>query len=446
MNVIVIVIDTLRYDHLGHNGLKRIFTPNLDRFAQQATLFDNAYIGSFPTIPHRTDCFTGNVNFPRYDWKAIGEDEVTLPEILREAGYHTGFIADTKHMFNTSFNKRFDDAKLTWQPAEGAPKSKDMPFLIPEATVRQDGGEYKEHMAAMNHFKKESDWFVAKSMMGATDWLQENAKRDKWMLWLDTFEVHEWWHTPDYYVDMYDAKYDEEFDYDFPNYGYTDIYTKRQIKRLWAHYAAEVTLTDRWVGHVMDQLDVMELWNDTMVVVTSDHGMYLGEHRRMGKHTCDGSDPWPLYNEVSHIPMMVWVPRKKNLKDRVKGLAQPCDLPATILDATRVKGPKMHGQSWLPLMTGKKRKNWDAVYSSKYNGDGNKISYCPTYLTATTEKWTYIAGEAGHKPELYDQKADLNQKRNVARKHPGVVRKLHAGIVKFMKEQEASDGYVARFE
>ena len=444
MNVLVIIIDTLRWDHLGFNKQKPIHTPNIDRFAQRATVFDNAFIGSFPTIPHRTDCFTGNVNFPRYDWKPLGEEEITLPQVLGEAGYHTGFIADTKHMFVANFPRVFNESRLTWNPPADNPKLEDMPFLLPPEHVRQDGAEYRTHMAAMAHFKKESDWFVAQSMMGAADWLQDNAKRDKWFLWVDTFEVHEWWHTPQYYVDMYDPNYDDKYDYDFPNYGYTDIYEKKHVKRLWAHYAAEVTLTDRWVGHLLDQLDVMRLWDNTMVVLTSDHGMYLGEHRRMGKHTVDGSDPWPLYNEVSHIPLLVWMPMK-GLKKRVAALAQPTDLMATILDAAQVKEPRIHGQSWLPLMTGEKRRNWEAVYSSKFNGDGAKISYCPTWLTATTERWTYVAQEPGHRPELYDLRADPGQKRNLARKRPEVCASLQQGIVRFLREQNATEGYVARY-
>ncbi|MCX7012741.1 MAG: sulfatase [Candidatus Sumerlaeota bacterium] len=443
MNVVVIVLDTMRWDHLGRNGRLPVRTPNLDRFARRATRFERAIIGSFPTIPHRTDCFTGNVVFPRYDWKALGEEEASLPEAMRAAGYHTGFVADTKHMFRAQFDQRFDEARLTWNPPEDRPKPQDIALPIPAEHVRQDGAEYRSHLADMSHFRHESDWFVAQTAQTAAAWLQDNANREKWMLWLDTFEIHERWHAPQHYVDLYDPGYDGP-PYEFPNYNYTDVYTKEQIRHLRACYAAEVTLTDRWIGHVLDQIDVMNLWDSTMVVVTSDHGMYLGEHRRMGKHTCDGADPWPLYEEVSHIPLLVWVPGLK-AKRRVNALAQPCDLMATILDACGAKGPNIYGRSWLPLMTGERKRNWKVVFSSKHVGENSKIDYCPTRLTATTQRWTCILAEEGRPAELYDVKTDPQQKRNLAAKRPKIVARLRRDAIAFLREQQATESYVAKY-
>ena len=92
------------------------------------------------------------------------------------------------------------------------------------------------------------------------------------------------------------------------------------------------------------------------------------------------------------------------------------------------------------------RRNRDVVYSSKHNGDASKISYCPTWLTATTERWACTAGEQGHRPELYDLRAAPGQKRTVARRHPDVAGKLQAGVVEFLRGQDATDGYVARYE
>jgi len=66
MNVIVICLDTLRWDFLGYNGNDWMRTPEIDSFANRAIVFDRAYCTSFPTVPMRTDCFTGNTNWPRY--------------------------------------------------------------------------------------------------------------------------------------------------------------------------------------------------------------------------------------------------------------------------------------------------------------------------------------------------------------------------------------------
>jgi arylsulfatase A-like enzyme len=444
MNVLVITIDTLRWDHLGYNKQAPIHTPNIDRLAQWATVFDRCIIGSFPTVPHRMDCFTGKTCFPRFDWEPLPEGEITVTEVLREAGYHTAIVADTTNLIVANITRGMHEIHKTAQAPESNPKAEDMPFPVPAENIREGGKQRQGQVARMAHFKHESDWWVAKTMTRAAEWLEDNASRDKWFLWVDTFEVHEVWHTPQYYIDLYDANY-EGLDYDFPNYGYTGIYTKKELRHMWARYAAEVTLTDRWIGHLLNQIDVMGLWDDTMVVLTSDHGIYLGEHKRAGKHTVAGdADPWPLYEEVSHVPLLVWIPGGEH-KRRVGALAQPADLMATILDATRVKGPKIHGKSWLPLMTGKARRNWDVVYSSKHCAPKPRMATCPTFLTATTEKWTYIAGQDGHAPELYDIKADPKQKTNLARKHPGICKKLQQGVIEFLREQGAVEGYIDKF-
>jgi len=445
MNVVVVCIDTLRWDHLAHNGQKDIITPNIDRFAERATIFDRCLIGSFPTVPHRMDCFTGMNNFPLYDWQPLPDELVTVTEVLNEAGYHTACVSDTTNYVHMNVTRGMKEIEVTLQPPADAPKPEEIPFPVPKENIRQQGQERQPQMARAAHFKHESDWWVAKTMTRAADWLQDNAKREKWFLWVDTFEVHEVWHTPKYLIDLYDDPNYDGLDYDFPNYSYTDIYQKHELHRLQARYAAEVTLMDRWVGHLLDQIDLMQQWDHTMVVFTSDHGMYIGEHKRTGKHTVRGAeDPWPLYEEITHVPLLVWYP-KKGMKKRVKALAQPADLMPTILDATKVKGPKVYGKSWLPLMNDKTKKNWDVVFSSKHGAKDMRLDLCPSWLTVTSSKWAYVCEEPGHRPELYDLKADPKQKRNLARKRPDVCKKLQRAATDFLREQGAAEEYVARY-
>jgi len=124
MNVIVVCMDTLRWDYLGCYGNRRISTPAIDAFAQDATRFDAAYCASFPTIPMRTDAFTGNVNWPVYGWKKLGKDETTVTRMLRDAGYHTAFVHDTGNMAATGFGADFDE-DIWLQPPEGWEARKD---------------------------------------------------------------------------------------------------------------------------------------------------------------------------------------------------------------------------------------------------------------------------------------------------------------------------------
>lgn len=255
MNVLVICVDTLRWDHVGYAKQFPVSTPNIDRLAQRATIFERAYIGSFPTNPMRTDSITGNCNFPRYDWKALGDEEIILSEVLNEAGYYTSLIVDHGPMKGLS--RGFQEFYTTHNPPDDAPESEDIPFLVPKEHIRQEGKQRQQQMADLAHCKYDSEFWVGTSMTKAAEWLQDNYKRDKWFLWVDTFEPHEVWHTPHYYVDRYDPNY-KGLDYDFPCYDYSeDIYSNKQLKHMWAHYAASVTMTDRWIGHLLTQMDVM---------------------------------------------------------------------------------------------------------------------------------------------------------------------------------------------
>ncbi len=446
MNVIVITLDTLRRDHLGCYGAKTVRTPSIDAFAKMATRFDRAYCTSFPTVPMRTDCFTGNTNFPRYGWKPLGDEEVLLTEVLAEAGYYTGFVTDTLNMLPAKFDRGFHETHPIKPPPENTMKPEEVSFYgVPQEHYRQYGGQYQRQMAAMSHFQHEADWFVACTARKACEFLEENYKRDKFFLWVDTFEIHEVWHPPAHYVEVYSPNY-EGLDYMFPNYGYIDMYPERKyIDRLRARYAGEVTLTDRWIGHLLRQIEELGLFKNTMIVIQSDHGMYLGEHKRMGKHTVDYSDPWPLYEEVAAIPLLVWLPGSRKTKRRAPALAQPADLMPTILDACGVKGPKMYGKSWLPLMTGKSNKNWKYVFSSIYNWSGEgKIPIVSTRVSVTGKRWRLIAAEKGRPAELYDLVEDPRERRNVVRRHQQIARKMQDAFVEFMRESNAEPEYVAR--
>ncbi|MFW6303792.1 MAG: sulfatase-like hydrolase/transferase, partial [Candidatus Sumerlaeota bacterium] len=119
MNIILLICDTLRYDHIGANGNDAIKTPNMDRLAAESLVFDNAYAASYPTIPHRYDVMTGRYGGPFHQWMPLPHDTLTLPQWLaQEAGYVTQLIHDTPHMVNGGHN--FDWPFHAWTQIRGA--------------------------------------------------------------------------------------------------------------------------------------------------------------------------------------------------------------------------------------------------------------------------------------------------------------------------------------
>src|SRR5207249_11458790 len=100
MNLIVIVSDTFRYDYLGANGNRWIKTPELDAFSRRAVNFDRCTISSFPTIPTRTDWFTGRYSFPFHGWQPLDPNAMVLAQVLREAGYVSQPLVDTHRLMS----------------------------------------------------------------------------------------------------------------------------------------------------------------------------------------------------------------------------------------------------------------------------------------------------------------------------------------------------------
>ena len=287
MNIILIVSDTFRHDYLGCYGNEWIRTPNLDGFAKKATVFDRAYAASFPTVPHRHDLYTGRYTFTYSDWAPLPMNEMVLSQALRQAGCVTQLIVDTPHILKDRFN--YDRGFDGWLWIRGQENDrymttpKEVKLPCEPSKLRKRGVTTTQHLRNVSSRCSESDHFVAQTMTAATKWLELNYNQhDKFFLHVDTFDPHEPWDPPRWYVDMYDPGYDGE-EVVYPVYGPSHYLTEDELNHCRALYAGEVTMVDRWVGMLLRQVEDLGLLEDTAIVFTSDHGFYLGEHGLIGK-------------------------------------------------------------------------------------------------------------------------------------------------------------------
>ena len=439
MNCVVICLDTLRWDALGCYNPEWVKTPCIDYYAKNATRFDAAYCASFPTVPMRVDAYTGDVNWPRYGWRAPDPDQPKLPQLLREAGYYTALVLDTSNNVGAGLHQFYDEHHLIQKDVIDGITSEDIEVPVPREHFRGQAGGYVRDRANWSHYRQEEDWFVSRTMRKACQWLEKNARREKWFLWVDTFEIHEDYMPPEHYVELYDPGYAGP-DYTYPNYGYAGIYTPETLNHLRACYAGEVTLTDRWVGHLLHQLEVMGLFGNTCVILVSDHGMYLGEHDRAGKHTVDSTDPWPIYDTVGRIPLLAWTPFGRTPKT-IGALCQAADIMPTVLDLCDVAPPETVGRSWKPLLLGESGEGHERIYTT-FNGENWGI---PSHITVTTPTHTAVYGRQPHEPELYDRAEDPDQFHNIATDNAELVTQLRADLVAFMEQQGADAEYIRRY-
>jgi arylsulfatase A-like enzyme len=426
-NVVVIVCDTFRHDHVGAYGNRTIRTPNLDRFAERSVVFDHHVISSFPTMPARADFLTGQFSFTFMGWEPLPAGIRTLPAVLSSAGYLTMGVVDTPFFIRGGYgyDRGFDD--FIW--------------------IRGQGDDTRPHERedARLTWVSEADRLVARTMSAAECWLERHYK-EPFFLYVDTWDPHEPWDAPDYYTELYLPGYDGRRFY--PSYGkWREAgLTEEEVAIAHATYCGEVTMVDRWVGHLLEKLDVLGLSERTYVFFVSDHGFFFGEHGYFGKaewfHDPDAKvsagtvapswlpESWlltldwsPLYQELTRVPLIVAGPGLE--AGRRDALTTAADLAPTILDLVGVDPPdEMRGRSFKGVVAGDVDEHRPFVVSSwpLYFAEGELTSaidsrprriasYMP--LTVTTRTRSLILGGEVDEPELYDLERDPGEATNV---------------------------------
>ena len=460
MNIIVIIADTFRYDNLLDRASMPVRTPELDRFSERAVSLSHLYASSFPTIPHRTDWTTGRYGWPWYPWQDRRNSSPNhAPELLAEAGYVTQLICDTPHLFRNGMDRGFDGAyELRGQEGDTFFLRMNHPIeqVMPHEKTRQSyrlGNYTLVDVARWTNraWYREADRFAPRTAALAVEWLEENYEYHPFFLWVDFFDPHEPWDPPEYMVKRYDRDYTGT-PMLHPNYGRAGDLTPEELKNLRAHYCAEAELADRWVGRVLQKVDDLDLWDNSVVVFMSDHGMSLGEHNRTGKSNVNQNDDrcWPVYPEVSHIPLFVRAPGLQ-AGTSVDALLQPPDILPTLLDLADVEvtpPEPFHGRSFAPLLRSESQSVLhDFVITAQYlRADPDTGISEQTTPVVCTHKWAYAPIGAEREPELYDLGADPYGETNVASDHPEVVRELHEALIGWLREMDAPEEAITVFE
>ena len=456
MNVILVMSDSFRRDHIGALGNKGAKTPALDRFAAQATDFPNFRVGSFPTIPQRTDMITGLYSYPTRPWQALEREDVVLAELLSKKGVATYASADTPHLFHSggmTFMRGFDgfhwsrgsEGDIHWTDYYG---EADYKSPTGKGRIRFKEEAFKGIWSQGRQRTHELDWVTPQTFQAAIEWLTHNYRRKSFFLYVDAFDPHEPWDPPRWARDLYlpDAKGSP---YAWAEYGSAKQYGAYELKHLQALYAGECTMIDRWFGRLMDTVDLLGLAENTMVIFLADHGHYLGypnDGGQVGKHLgylrggkmagADADVFVPLLDSVSAPPFLVRMPGQTTGKV-CSGLAQPVDVTPTVLQFLKARVPKgLHGQSLLPLLAGKKQTLRSTAVTAWHE----------QFAQISDRRWLYGVWIHDHAPKLFDRKADPNQKRNVIKKHAAVARKLHRKLIAELRQLGAAEDWVNRLD
>ncbi len=432
MNLVVIISDTLRRDFLGCYGNDWVKTPNIDALAAESIVLDRCYAGSFPTIPHRSDLMTGRYNFPFRPWSPLPRDEVPVQVVAKRAGYVTALITDHTQMLAPGYNLHQGFDAVEWIRGQAPDRWRShRPRIKPPcdpSKLRQPENWLQRYLASIEGRRTEADWFSPQVFTRAMEWLELNYDHEKFLLWVDNFDVHEPWTPPRWYVDMYDPGYEGE-EVIYPRYDRADYLTDAELRHIRALYAGTITMLDRWLGMFLDKLRAVGRWDDTAILFTADHGWYHGEHGLVGKHTVlEPKLDWPYYQEVAAVPAILRIPGREPGRSDV--LCQPVDLMATICELLEIQPPEgIHGRSILPALDGGEPPRTIAV-TGRYWPDDPSFR---VYASITDGRWNlqYPAGE--WPSELYDLQADSGQENNIIADAYAEAERLHAEYLRFLE-------------
>jgi arylsulfatase A-like enzyme len=432
LNVVLIVADSLRRDHVGCYGT-RAKTPYLDRLAAESIVFDEHHAASFPTGPHRQDLHTGRYTFPYQSWSGVADDDVSLGRVLKQTGVQTLMSADTPAVLRAGYPDDYDHTKLIphWNNPT-APDPIGVEYSLPAAPQKLRNPErvYRE-MQCNAERRTESDWFCGSSFSGAAELMEQHAHSGPFFLYVDTFDPHEPWFPPPWYVEQYDPGYTGEriIEPAYEPVADIDGITDREIQHLRALYAATVTMVDAWIGYLLWTIDRLNLKESTAVIVTTDHGFYLADHGLLGKVHLNRDDRiisrYPLYAEMTRTPLLMRIPGTS--PGRSSAITQPPDIMPTILSLMGIAPPDtVQGQSLFdangkPIVADR---DW-AVSSYTMLQDEE----CRTPAAYRNTEWTYLVGGDEAPAALYRNDDDPYQLQDMAPDRPDVLEQLHAAYL-----------------
>jgi arylsulfatase A-like enzyme len=412
-NVIVIVLDAGRFDYLSCYGFPEKITPNIDKLAERGILFENATTVAPWTVPSHASMFTGlypNQHLANWDTLRIKEGIPTIFDILRSKGYRVAsFVANDTLIY----------------PCQLFGKEADIYGLSRYGRGKDASGFMDGFSAEDSNCDRITDFFL--------QWLKKDVK-GPFVLYFNYYDLHSKYDARQPYRSKYISSEDEivlakigdRFNLHFREMNREVVVTKDQIRALRNLYKAKMAMIDENIGKVVDALDKNSLLEDTIIIITSDHGDTLGDHTYPSFH-----HQFSIYNALTRIPLIIYSEKFTPLAKRVSvPLIQNIDIFLTILDLCGIdkslwlkSSPAVSLSRYIFEDSEEKPREWAiAMYEApKRFVDWNKQKVNPAYirklLAIQNEKYKLIFSDDG-KIELYDIVRDPKEQRALQSRNP----------------------------
>ena len=373
-NVILISIDTLRADHLGCYGYERATSPALDALCEDAVVFEQAIAQAPSTLHSHASILTSLL--PHHhgaSWSArtrLGEECLTLPEVVLENGFTTAAFTGGGQM--------------------------DRVFGL-------DQGFESYEQPSVSHFRG--------TVNHATQWLDEHSSQP-FFLFLHTYETHTTYNPEPRFLELFETDYagdlPAEVDVDLLrkiNRGEIDL-ADGDLEHIINLYDAEIRSMDEGLAQLVAYLKENSLYDNSLIVLTSDHGEEFGEHGTVGWHS------HTLFDELLLVPLVVKYPNQESGGTVVAQQVSGIDIAPTVLGQLGIPIPERFSGEDLTLLVGENAGSDRTAISRMDRKASNDID------SVRTPEWKLFRGK------LFDLGTDPAELWDTALNKPGVVEKL----------------------
>ncbi|MGJ8691830.1 MAG: sulfatase family protein [Thalassotalea sp.] len=427
-NILFILADDHRWDLIGkyHPIIK---TPNLDKLANQGTVFKNAFVTTPICASSRASILTGltershDFTFGRPGVGKVESNNI-YPKLLQDQGYSSAFIGKYGINIAKQAKESFDYYKPLKQAITGEYKGKTLPQTY--------------HIAAL------AEEFIEQSKNSGQHW---TMSVNFWDPHAHDDDLIEQYHYPaefeEYYTDITipPAKFSQDQTFEqLPEflktsignvrwqyrYGTPEIYQK-MVKR---HYRA-ISGVDKAVGMIYQKLEKLGIADNTIIIYAGDNGYNINERQLAGK--------WFGWEEDLRVPLIVYDPRNKLAHGKEnKQMALNIDIAPTILDLAGVTIPESYqGVSLTPLLNGEQPANWRDEFFFEHMYQPKRVSIPPT-IGIRTAQWKYVDFYKNDFQQLYNLAADPDEKYNLAQSPE------HQSVLKDLSDR--TNSYIKRYE
>ena len=460
MNVVVLVLDTFRAKELAVAS----DLPTFSMLRDEGTSFENAFTAAPWTLPSHASLFTGlhsSSHGAHAGHKQLAENPITLAEVFQSNGYETVAVSNNTWISEEfGFRQGFEKFRKTWQyvqsdvdlgriarTEEGVDKFKTLgrELFSGNPIVNITNAIYGQFVRS--HYddgaKQTNEWIE--------DWLTTGDDSSPFFLFVNYLEPHLEYHPPKEFAEQFlpaDVSYEEAMDVPQDAWGYiadTVEMSEQDLEILRCLYRAEIAYLDQQIGELKELLEEQNEWEDTIFVVTGDHGENIGDHGLMDHQYC-------LYDTLLHVPLIIHGGEFTG-SDEIDDLVQLTDIAPTLLDAAGIDAPEfrkqMQGRSFHPDADTEPREYVFAEYMApqpsmdaleKRVGDLSEdvYEYNRSLRAIRSTEWKYIRGSDGSE-ELYNVAENPEETENLVNENPEKAAELKSALDDWLQSFDHAD-------